>query len=136
MGGPAWEIPGFSYSLPANIDMSVAATYQYTPVRALAASGNGIYTPVACAPVAATGDAIVGVLQNNPQLAEAGTIVNNGISMALVKQAVAIGTKLSAAPTGGFKPAITGEYASAIALGASDGAGELIAVLLVNLGKV
>ncbi len=133
MGGAAWEIPGFSFSLPANIDMSVEATYQYTPVRALAATGAGINTPTAIAPVSATGDQMIGVLQNNPQLAEAGTIVNNGISKVLCKDTVAIGDKLMACPAGGFIKATSTKYAVAIALDVG-AAGQLVPALLINMG--
>jgi hypothetical protein len=135
MGNAAWEIPGFSFSLPANADYSAEATYLFTPVRVLAATGSGISQPQAVAPVASTGDPIIGVLQNNPQLAEAATIVQNGISKALVKEAVSIGDKLMAAPSGGFQKATTGNYQTAIALDAG-GPTQYVPVLLVNLGKL
>lgn len=134
MGGPAWEIPGFSFSLPANQDLSAETTYLFTPVTVVAASGQGINTPAALAPVSATGDAIIGILQNNPQLAEAGTIVQNGISKALIKETVTIGQKLMAAPTGGFLVVTSTKFATAVALDGGD-AGDYIPVLLVNLGK-
>jgi hypothetical protein len=133
MGNAAWSIPGFSFSLPANADYSVEATYLYTGVRALAATGTGITTETAVAPVSATGDPIVGVMQNNPQLAEAATIVQNGISKLLCKDTVAIGDKLMACPAGGFIKATTGKYAVAIALQAG-AANQYVAGLLANLG--
>lgn len=133
MGGAAWEIPGFSYSLPANIDMSSEGAYEFTPVTVVAATGAGINTPQAIAPVALTGDPIVGVLQNNPQLAEAGTLVQNGISKAQVKQAVTIGAKLMAAPSGGFQLATSGKYVTALALDVG-APGNFVPVLLMNLG--
>jgi len=131
----AYEIPGFSFSLPANIDMSVEATYQFTPVTAVAATGAGINTPTAIAPVAATGDPMLGILQNNPQLAEAGTIVVDGISKALLGGTVAIGDLLMATPSGGLQVATSGKYAVAQALEAGD-SGNLIAVLLIRNGKI
>lgn len=135
MGGAAWEIPGLSYSLPANQDMSTEGTYEFTPVTVVAATGTGINTPQALAPVAATGNPIIGVLQNNPQLAEAGTIVQNGITKGLIKQTVTIGALLMAAPTGGFQVATSGNYITGIAMDAG-ASGNLIPVLLVNLGKL
>lgn len=135
MGGPAWEIPGFAYSLPANIDMSSEGAYEFTPVTIVAASGAGINTPSALAPVAVTGDPIIGVLQNNPQLAEAGDIVQSGISKIQVKQAVTIGAKLMAAPAGGFQLATAGNYITALALDVG-APGNFIPGLLVNLGKL
>lgn len=135
MGGAAWEIPGFQYSLPANIDMSSEGSYEFTPVTVVAATGVGINTPAACAPVAATGDQIIGVLQNNPTLAEAASLVQTGISKVLVKQAVTIGAKLMAAPVGGFQVATSGNYQVAIALDVG-APGNYIPALLVNLGKL
>ena len=134
MGGAAWEIPGFSFSLPANADYTAQLTYQYTGVRCVVASGAGINTPVACAPIAATGDPIVGVMQNNPQLAEAATIVQSGISKVLVKDVVAVGAKLMACPAGGMITATSGKFVCGIALDASSAAGQYIPALLVNLG--
>jgi hypothetical protein len=133
MGGPAWEIPGFSFTLPANADYSTEATYLYTPVRAIAATGAGINTPTAASPVAATGDPMIGVMQNNPQLAEAATIVNSGISKVLCKDTVAIGDKLMACPAGGFIKATSGKYAVALALDAGS-ALQYVPALLINLG--
>ncbi len=133
MGGAAWEIPGFSFSLPANADYSSEAAFMFTPVRAIAASGTGINTPVAAAPVAASGDPIIGVMQNNPQLAEAATIVNNGVTKALCKGVIAIGAKMAATPSGGFMTGVTGNYGVGIALDVG-AANQYIPMLLVNLG--
>lgn len=130
-----YEIPGFMIGvLEANIDMSVESTYQFTPVTVVAASGSGLVGPAALAPVSATGDQIIGILQNNPQLAEAGTVMQSGISKALIKQTVTIGAKLMAAPTGGLQVATAGNFAVAVALNAGV-AGDVIPVLLTNLGK-
>jgi hypothetical protein len=131
----AWEIPGFSFSLPANIDMSSESTYLFTPVNVFAATGAGIDTDAACAPVAATGDPAIGILQNNPQLAEAGTIVVDGISKALLGGTVSIGQLLMATPSGGLQVATSGKYAIAQALQAGV-SGQYIAVLLVHNGKI
>lgn len=130
----SYEIPGFMIGvLEANIDMSVEATYQFTPVTVVAATGAGLTGPAALAPVAATGDSMIGILQNNPQLAEAGTVMQNGISKARIKQAVSVGSKLMTAPTGGLQVCTSGKDAVAIALNAGV-PGDIIPVLLTNLG--
>jgi len=130
----AWEIPVFSWSLPANQDMSSESTYLFTPVIAVAATGSGINTPVACAPPGSTGEPIVGILQNNPQLAEAGQIFTEGVSKCKVNGTVAIGDTLMSTPSGGLITATTGNYQVGIALDAGV-AGDILPVLLVNLGK-
>lgn len=141
----AWEIPGFSFSLQANIDMSQNEAvyganepiYQYTGVQAVAGTGVGVSEVQACAPVSATGNAIVGILQNNPMLAEAATIVNTGISKALLQGAVSIGGLLMATIAGtefGFVVATSGKFAVAMALD-NGVAGDIIPVLLGNWGK-
>lgn len=131
----AWEIPGFSFSLPANADYSAESTYQFTPVTVVAASGAGINTDSALAPVAATGDPIIGILQNNPALAEAGTIVQNGISKVKLGGSVSVGNKLMAIPSGGAILAQTGYYSFGIALDTGV-TGDIISVLLVNNAKL
>ena len=131
----AWEIPGFAFSLPANIDMSSEGSYLFTPVNVVAASGVGIDTDSACAPVAASGDAAIGILQNNPQLAEAGSIMVSGISKALLGGTVSIGQLLMATPVGGLQVATSGKFAIAQALQAGV-TGQYIAVLLVHNGKI
>jgi len=131
----AFEIPGFSFSLPANIDMSSEAAYQFTPVAVVPATGTGINTPQAIAPVAATGDPAIGVLQNNPQLAEAGTVMVGGISKILLGGTVTIGQLLMATPSGGFQVATSGKYAVAQALEAGS-SGQIITGLLLHNGKI
>jgi len=129
-----WEIPGLSFSLPANQDFSNEGTYQWTPVTAVAASGLDSYTGAAAAPIATTGDPIVGILQNNPLLGEAATIVVDGVSKALLAATVTVGQLLMALPSGGFAPCTAGNTAVAQALQAG-GAGNIVAVLLVRNGK-
>ncbi len=131
----AWEIPGFLFSLPANADYSVEATYQFTPVRCLAATGAGINTGTAIAPVAATGDRMLGVMQNNPQLAEAATLMVTGITKALSGGVIAIGDPLMACPAGGFQKATSNLYQVGIALEAAV-SGDIFTALLQTNGKV
>lgn len=134
MGGAAWEIPGFSFSLPSNTDQSSESTNLFTPVIAVAASGAGINTDTAVAPVAATGDQIIGIIQNNPMLGEAADIVMNGISKVLCKDVVSINQKVMACPAGGIIVCTTGKFAIGIALD-NGAAGQYIPVLLTNMGK-
>lgn len=130
-----WEIPGLTFTLPANVDLSNETTFLYTPVAAIAATGAGINTPTACAPVAATGNPIVGILQNNPMLAEAANIMVDGISKALLGGTVTVGAQLMATPSGGLQVATSGNNSVAIALD-SGVAGQIIAVLLKGNGKI
>lgn len=139
----SYEIPGFMVGVvEANIDMSSESTYQFTPVTVVPATGSGLVGPAGLAPVSATGDQILGILQNNPALsssptaiAEAGTVMQSGISKAKVKQACTVGQKLMAAPTGGLQVCTAGNYAVAIALNAG-APGDIIPVLLTNMGKL
>ena len=131
---PAYEIPGILISFPANVDMSNEATYLYTPVNVFAASATGIDTGTAIAPVNASGDPAIGILQTNPQPAEAGTVMVTGVSQALLAGTVSIGNLLQANPTGGLSVCQSGNQAIAQALQAGL-AGQIIAVLLVARGK-
>jgi hypothetical protein len=136
-----WEVPGTVFSLPSNIDMSNSsnaaypASYQYCPVTVVPATGTGIDTPSAAAPVAASGDPMVGILQNNPQLAEAATIMMDGVSKALLGGTVTIGQQLMATPLGGLQVATSGKNVVAVALD-SGSAGDIIAVQIAKNGKV
>ena len=130
----AYEIPNFQLGvLAADIDMSNADTYQYTPVRARATSGVGVSGAAALAPVAVEGDQIVGVLQNNPQLAEAGTVMVEGVTKAKAAGTIAVGDKLMAATAGGFKVGTTGLYGVATALEPAV-LGDTFSILLQNHG--
>jgi hypothetical protein len=134
MGGAAWEIPGFSFSLPANTDLSSESSNLFTPVIAVAATGAGINTDTAIAPVASTGDQIIGILQNNPFLGEAGDIVQNGITKVLCKGTISINQKVMATPSGGVIVCTAGNFAIGIALD-NGAAGQYIPLLLTNMGK-
>lgn len=87
------------YSLPlfflgmfeANVDMSSLANYQFTAVELCTASGTGCLGPVALQHPAAGGSPILGILQNNPNLAEVGQVMTHGVSKAKFAAAVAAG---------------------------------------------
>jgi hypothetical protein len=134
----AYEIPGFMCGiLPANADYSVEATYQYTAVKAIAATattGTGAGGAAVSSP-AASGDPILGVMQNNPLLGEAATVMVHGISKAQIQGTVAIGDLLMAVPGGKLAVATSGKYQVAQAL-ESGADSDIVSVLLVRNGKL
>jgi hypothetical protein len=132
----AYEIPGFALGvLPANIDMSVEATYQYTAVEVGPATGAGLSGAAIVAPPSA-GAACIGILQNNPQLGEAAAVMVSGVTKAQLGAGVGIGTKLMVKDSGGTLIAATSTN-FAIARALENGvSGDIIAVLLLRDGKV
>lgn len=123
----AFEIPGLSFSLPAGADLS---SNQYYPVEADSASDGQGQAEL----VAASGDDFIGILQNAPESGEAASIMGSGISKALVNEAVLVGQRLMATPSG-LGVATSGNFAGAIAL--EDGAaGDVISVLVTQMGDV
>lgn len=130
----AYEIPNFYCGvLAANQDLSAESTYQFTPVRVVASSGLGVSGLAAVAPVAATGDPILGILQNNPQLAEAATVMVEGISKVLAKGTLAVGDPIMAAPAGGVLKATSAKYVIGYALEPAS-AGDITTMLLKSNG--
>lgn len=131
----AYEIPGFALGvLPANADLSVEATYQYTAVDVGPATGSGLSGAAILAPPSAGADCI-GVLQNNPQLGEAAAVMVSGVTKAQLGDNVGIGTKLMNDTDGTLIPATSTNYVIARAL--EDGvAGDIISVLLIHGGKL
>lgn len=134
----AYEIPDFQVGVwPADIDMSVESTYQYTGVSvysAVSTTGYGV-GGAAIVPPGSTSSPIIGVLQNNPMQGEAGSLTLQGITKAQLGGTVGIGNLLMCQSNGTFVVATSTNYAVAIALegGAS---GEVIAILLQRNGKV
>lgn len=131
----AYEIPGFMIGiLPADADLSAAAK-QFTGVCAHTAvntTGTGGGGASLCIPSATTSP-IIGVLQNNPLLGEAGTVMHNGVSKVLAGGTFQIGDLLMCQSDGKFVKATSTNYAVAQALetGAS---GSIVAALLVRNG--
>jgi len=135
----AYEIPSFYLgALPANIDMSGLATNpskQYQAVDVGAATGAGILEPAALIAVLAAGGKSIGILQNNPQLGEAGSVMVHGVSKALLGAGGAtVGAVLAVDASGNLVAAASGNYGVAVALQAG-ASGQVIAVLLLQLGK-
>lgn len=112
-----YEAPLFEFSYPADVDMSVEGTWQFTAVKVAAAvntQGAGIGGAAISHPAA--GGPILGVLQNNPLLGEAGQIFLEGISKARLIGTVAIGNLLMVDANGKFLVATAGNRAVARAL--------------------
>lgn len=94
----AFEVPNFSPGVfSANASLTSA---QYLPVKAVAVSGAGVTAP-AVGLITSSGEPMVGLLQNGPELAEAASIMVEGISKAVVRGAgLVVGARLMATPTG------------------------------------
>lgn len=135
----AWEQPEFYVGvLAANQDMSSESAFQWTWVQPLAATGAGIYAAAAVAPPGGTGNKAIGILQNNPQLAEAATVMVAGVSKAKAGAAFSIGQPLMVSTDGNgagvLVPCTAGKYQVAIALEPATQYGDICAVLLQKNG--
>lgn len=118
----AYEVPGFSFTLPAGVDLSASL------FRGLATSTAGkVILPGA-------GAAIIGVLSNKPKADEAATVVNSGIVQMESGAAVPLlagSTPVEVDAQGRCIPRAAGVRVG-WALEASTGAGIIIAVLLTG----
>jgi hypothetical protein len=131
----AYEIPGFTLGvLEANIAFLVESSQQFLAVDVISATGTGLLGPAAIGLPASSGAAMLGVLQNNPGIAEAAIVVTDGVSKALAGGTFAIGAILTVNAAGQFVTAASGNYGCAKALqnGAS---GTIVSVFLKNYGK-
>lgn len=118
----AYEIPGFSFTLPAGADFSNTAQFRFAAVS---------NTGTAVAPAA--GGSVVGVRYTKSKSGEATTIVGTGI--AIVESGdntIVAGTKVTTTNVGTAKTANANELIAGIALEASTATGIQIAVLLTN----
>ncbi len=134
----AYEIPSFYVGIfPADIDMSVEATYQFTGVSiytAVSTTGTGI-GGAALIPPSGTSSPIIGILQDNPSQGQAGNVLVHGVSKAQAGASFGIGTLLMCNSAGLFVPATSGNYIVAQAL-ESAASGDITTVLLLNRGKL
>lgn len=112
----AYEIPGFSLTLPAG----AADLVQYT---AIAVDADGL------AVVPAAGGDIVGVIQNKPKAGQAATVMCSGVTILLSAGAVVAGGGVAVDATGAAVPAATGDAVIGTAL-ESAASGEFATVLL------
>lgn len=138
----SYEIPNMRVGIwPANVDMSAEptpgfpGTFQFTGVVLAAAAagvdgfaGAGIQAP------AASGVAILGILQDNPKQNVSGDIWLQGISKAVFGATITINQLLMVNTSGQFVPATSGNFAVAMALCAGSN-GQIGSVWLQNFGK-
>ena len=134
----AYEIPSFFFGvLPADADLSAAGSgenpsFMFTAVGVGAAVntlGYGVGGAALQVPSASVGP-VIGLLQNNPQLGEAGIVMVAGVSKAQALCTWSIGNLLSAdSTTGKLQVASSGQYIVAQAL-ENAVAGDISSVLL------
>lgn len=132
----AYEIPNFYVGVfPADINMSTESTYQYSGVcvyTAVSVEGNGV-GGAALIPPSGTSSPILGVLQNNPQQGEAGSVMVQGVTKALASGTFNIGDLLKCTSNGTFQKATTSTVAVAQAL-ESAVTGDVTTILLIRNG--
>ena len=114
----AYEIPGYSFTLPAGEDW---ANKQFR---------FGVLDNTGAVDVATDGAWVVGVVQNTPSVARAATVMNTGVSMVEAGEAIAIGDAIASDSLGRAKTSATGDVIVGRALEAAAAAGEFVAVLL------
>lgn len=116
----AYEIPGFSYTLPAGQDFRTGAgQFRFVNVNT---TGKAV--------VPTLGGAVVGVRQNKPNTNEACTIVQSGIVFVEASAIIALGAEVTTTADGRAVTSTTGNRVHGVALEAASGAGVQIAVLL------
>lgn len=121
----AYEIPGFSWTLPSAADYTAGgAKFRFVSINGTA---KAVLTAAA---TTAAGAAVVGVCQTSPRLNEEMTIVTNGITFMVTGGAVTPGSLVTSDATGRAVVATVGQAALGLALETSSGAGIQIAVLL------
>jgi hypothetical protein len=136
----AWESPSFYVGeLEANADYSGISTNpskQYFAVTVIPASGTGVVGPAAVSLQTTSGGAIMGILQNNPQLAEAAQVMVHGVSKAVIGASItSIGTILACNNAGQLIVAASGNFGVGMSFQAGVSSGQIIPVLLYGFGK-
>lgn len=124
----AYEIPGFSFPLPAGEDFRPATNKGQFRFVTLSATGKAV------APAA--GAQVIGVRQNRPNADEAVTIVQSGISFVEAGGAISPGDGVTTDATGRAVVAAVGNAVVGQALETASGAGVQIAVLLTPRAAV
>lgn len=115
-------LKGQSISLVAAADLSAK---QFLAVKV---DSNGQ------AAVAGAGEAVVGILQNNPPAGSAGAVMISGSTKAKAGGNIAAGAVLAANAAGALVAATTGNYIVGIAKTAA-ASGDTFEVILKSLGK-
>ena len=117
----AYEIPGFSFTLPAGADLTGKL------FRGITTNSSGkVVSPGA-------GQAIIGALNNKPDSDEAATIVHSGIAQMEAGAAITLsanGTPVKVDSAGRVVPQSTSGVCVGWALEAASASGVIIAVLL------
>lgn len=116
----AYEVPGFSFTLPAGADFTASKQFRFVDVNN---AGKAV------APTA--GGGVVGVRQITPRLNEACTIVHSGISFVEAGGVITAGDLIATNATGQAVEAATGNVVLGRALESATGTGIQIAVLLI-----
>lgn len=116
----AYEIPGFSFPLPAGADFSGGAQFRFCDVSAT----GKVVNPGA-------GGSVIGVRQNRPKLNEATTVVHSGIVFVEAGAALAPGDLVASNAVGQAVAAASGNVTVGRALETASGSGIQIAVLLI-----
>lgn len=136
----AFEIPGLRVGVwPANADLSAETngvpTYQFVAVE-LAVPGAGVdgSSGAALQIPASAGDAILGILQDNPAKNQPGDVFLQGVSKAVMSGSVVPGSILATDTAGKLKAATGGQFGVAMAL-STGSSGDIIAVWIHNFGK-
>lgn len=142
----SYEIPNFFVGVfPADIDMSTNPspggpgdpTYQYKAVSvytAISTAGTGV-GGAAIVPPGSTSSPMIGILQNNPQQGEAGSVMIQGVSKAIAAAGFQIGDQLMVNAAGAFLKATSTNYIVATALETA-AANDVTTVLLLRNGKL
>lgn len=116
----AFEQPGYTIGFcKAAADLTAK---QYYAVKLTAADTVGL------AAAAGTESAILGILQNKPNTAEAATVMVTGISKAVAGAAITVGAQVMADNGGKIIAATTGKIPLGIALIAAAADGDIISV--------
>lgn len=119
----AYEVPGFSFSIPAGADFTSGKQFRFADVS---------NTGKAVDPTA--GGSVIGVRQNRPKANHGTTIVQSGISIVEAGDAVTAGALIQTDGTGRAIPSAAGKLTVGRALESASAAGIQIAVLLIPAG--
>ena len=121
----AYEIPGFTFTLPAGADFTTGAQFRF---GAVTAAGTVINPTL--------GGLVIGVRYSKARLGEAATIVHSGIALVESGDATIVaGSLVSTTVNGTAKVAAIGEYVVGQAMESSAATGIVIAVLLGTRAK-
>lgn len=115
----AYEVPGFTFTLPAGADFSGGAQFRFCNVNS---SGKAVNP--------AAGGVVVGVRYTKSKADEATTIVHSGIAIVEAGGAITVGANVASNNVGQAVAATTGNSIVGRALETASGSGVQIAVLL------